>query len=113
MSNLIVFHWSGLLSRDRSQDCGPAEEDLYSIISSATDMLTSLDLTDSVTDLTSSDSSVKTLALTDIETSREHGISDANNERSEWTQSEKRENVSHEKAPISENILKTKIVTEV
>ena len=112
MSILIVFHWSGLLSRDRSQDCGPAEEDLYSIISSATDMLTSLDLTDSVTDLTSSDSSVKTLALTDTETSRERGHSD-DNKMSDWTQSERRENVSHEKAPISENILKTKIVTEV
>ena len=76
-------------------------------------MLTSLDLTDSVTDLTSSDSSVKTLALTDTETSREPGHSDEN-KMSEWTQSEIRENVSHEKAPISENIiLKTKIVTEV
>ena len=112
MSNLIVFHCSGLLSRDRSQDCGPAEEDLYSIISSATDMLTSLDLTDSVTDLTSSDSSVKTLAMTDTETSREPGHSD-DNKGSEWAQSERRENVSQEKGPISANILKTKIVTEV
>ena len=78
------------------------EEDLYSIISSATDMLTSLDLTDSVTDLTSSDSSVKT--LTDTET-REPGPS-------ERTQSERGENISGQENQISE-ILKTKIVTEV
>ena len=107
--------FSGLLSRDRSRDCGQ-EEDLYSIISSATDMLTSLDLTDSVTDLTSSDSSVKT--LTDTETSREPEQCDANTDEAtsvrqrEWTQSERKENLSRENSQISA-ILNTKIVTEV
>ena len=64
-------------------------------------MLTSLDLTDSVTDLTSSDSSVKTLA--DTETSREPEQSDVSVSQREWTQSERKEN-----SQISE-----KIVTEV
>ena len=86
------------------------------MISSATDMLTSLDLTDSVTDLTSSDSSVKT--LTDTETSREPEQSEANTEEAvsvrecEWTQSERKEYLSQENSQISA-ILKTKIVTEV
>ena len=107
--------FSGLLSRDRSRDCGP-EEDLYSIISSATDMLTSLDLTDSVTDLTSSDSSVKT--LTDTENSREPKQCDDNTNEAtsvrqrEWTQSERNANLSRENSQISA-ILNTKIVTEV
>ena len=84
------------------------------MISSATDMLTSLDLTDSVTDLTSSDSSVKTLT----DTSREPEPSDANTEEAvsvrqrEWTQSERKEYLSQENSQISA-ILKTKIVTEV
>ena len=81
------------------------------MISSATDMLTSLDLTDSVTDLTSSDSSVKT--LTDTETSREANTEEAVSVRQrEWTQSERQEYLSQENSQISA-ILKTKIVTEV
>ena len=115
MSSLIVYQSSGLLSRDRTQDCGPPEEDLYSIISSATDMLTSLDISESVTDLTSSDSSVKTLAMTDTETYREPRQSDVNIEcdkQSDWTQSERKENIPHEESQISA-MLKTKIVTEV
>ena len=81
------------------------------MISSATDMLTSLDLTDSVTDLTSSDSSVKT--LTDTETSREANTEEAVSVRQrEWTQSERKEYLSQENCQISA-ILKTKIVTEV
>ena len=78
-------------------------------------MLTSLDLTDSVTDLTSSDSSVKTLAMTDTETYREPRQSDVNIEsdkQSDWTQSERKENIPHEESQISA-MLKTKIVTEV
>lgn len=58
---------SGLLSRDRKKD----PDDLCSLISSTADMFTSLDITDSVTDLTSStenetDSSVRAIEQSKI-----------------------------------------------
>ena len=49
------MNYLGLLSRERKGD-STTEDDLCSYISSATDMFTSLEITDSVTDLTSSDS---------------------------------------------------------
>ena len=78
-------------------------------------MLTSLDLTDSVTDLTSSSSSDKT--LTDTEASRERQ-SDTNTEteecvrNSECKQWEKKERMPDKSREFSCN-LKHKIVTEV
>ena len=51
------------MSRDR--DNGGGEDDLYSLISSTTDLFTSLDVTESVTDLTISDSTQKTETFTE------------------------------------------------
>ena len=56
------------MSRDRTE--GGRQDDLYSLISSTTDLFTSLDVTDSVTDLTTSDSSHKTSTLTQTLNSR-------------------------------------------
>ena len=55
----MELNFLGLLSRDKKED-STTEDDLCSYISSATDMFTSLEISDSVTDLTSSDS-VKTI----------------------------------------------------
>ena len=55
----MEINFLGLLSRDKKED-STTEDDLCSYISSATDMFTSLEISDSVTDLTSSDS-VKTI----------------------------------------------------
>ena len=56
------------MSRDRTEPDN--QDDLYSLVSSTTDMLTSLDVTDSVTDLTTSGSSQKTSILTQTVSSR-------------------------------------------
>ena len=50
------------MSRDKTESNGGHDDDLCSFISSTAEMLTSLDISDSVTDLTSSDSSsIKTI----------------------------------------------------
>ena len=64
------------MSRDR--DSGGAEDDLCSLISSTTDIFTSLDVTDSVTDLTVSESTLTQSSnnKTELSTSRTGEVTD-------------------------------------
>ena len=66
----------GLMSRDR--EGGGAEDDLCSLISSTTDIFTSLDVTDSVTDLTVSESTLTQSSnnKTELSTSRTGEVTD-------------------------------------
>ena len=102
----LVF--AGLLSREKRGGCQESD-DLCSIISSTTEMFTSLDITDSITDLTSSSggSSDKTL--------EENNASDHNITIEHNTSEDKQENKDSGEQRSNVNIIQScgKLVTYV
>ena len=89
-----------------------AEDDLCSLISSTTDMFTSLDVTDSVTDLTVSESTLTQSShnKTELSTSRAGEVSDEGDKSSDFCDKTSRQILSARELHNQHNV---KICTDV